>query len=229
MMISLMLALSAPAMADEPPLAIPAPVRRGTSPQELQAIRKYRSELLSVRNITEYWSSGYYVNNTYGWAPYGGMSVGYAPMSRSDDWVVFRGPARIDVPTYLDTIGHTDDHARMVQRIRRNRRVSHAFYALGGAGLAASIVGLVQMDVANNRRAYDAGVYVSTAGMAGLLTGFIVGSFPASRARALRDYPSTSMPRESVQQDVDAYNERLRVELGLTPDQALRAEELVPQ
>ncbi len=68
----------------------------------------------------------------------------------------------------------------------------------------------------------------SLAGLAGSgvsLVGFIGGAIPSARARHTRyDFPYVT-DSKTAQSEIDAYNERLRTELGLSTADVMRAEQ----
>ena len=68
-------------------------------------------------------------------------------------------------------------------------------------------------------RKVDTYMTFNTVALSGLglsVTGLLGGSFPSARANRLARYPSESLTAQEAQDYVDAHNDRLQQELGLT-------------
>lgn len=200
------------------------------TPAELQAAMNFRSSHLEIRSVTSWRgggstvvSSGYY---GYG-GPRGGshMGVGVStvvpePMVPEHAWTVFQGPMRLSVPDYLTLVGdpRDEDYRR---RIRGNRTTGALFSAVGVAGVAAVVAGIIGSANADTRPEREDWNTVALAGTGGILVGFTVGSAAQSSANRLEsNYDRLGW--EPTQAQVDAYNERLRQQLGLSTEQAWR-------
>jgi hypothetical protein len=222
----------------EPPLAIPieqGPVTGSTTmarpdvphtAADLQAAMNFRSGHLEIRTITSWHGGGSVViHQGYRWGPRGpgphwGVGVGTvvgAPMVPEHGWAVFQGPSRLKVPEYLDLVGDSraDDYR---QRIRSNHSSGNVLSAVGVIGIAAVVTGIVgaaNADFLPERREWNT---VALAGSGGMLIGFTGASIAHGTARRLeRDYGELGW--EPTRAQVDAYNEKLRTQLGLSAEQ----------
>ncbi len=221
-----LLSLVAVVRAEEPPLAVPAGPPVATQAR-LTALRAYKANRLDVREEVELrgggaWSAG------GAWGGYWGPGWGYGgyagpvvvdPIQQVRTWGVYRGPERLDVPTFLDVAGAAERKQDLDLDLDRLKRRSQTWSGLAGVGIAGIVAGLVGTTQA--ARAEDVDAYVAwnwvTLGSSGVLTaGFIGASFPRSKASALRRYPSASMTSAEARQLVDAHNDALRDELGLS-------------
>lgn len=224
----------------EPPLAIPAP----TSPPpprvgepgppgsdagaaHARAIREYRSRFLTVRPVSEaYFGTSW----SYGWyghpGPWGGgwIAVPHPFVVRRDDWVVFQGPARIDVPRTLGALGDVTGQQQLERRIRAKRTASGVLYGVGAAGIVGTVVGLVGADQSQTYGELAQWQTVTWTGVGLMVGGFVGGSFPASRAYALQYEPEATFDMAELQGRVQDHNQRLAAELGLDPMEAVRLE-----
>lgn len=209
----------------ERPLAVPG--RRPLNAQDIDAIRTYRREHLSVRGFHEVWvgstttTTGYY-GGRWGWWGGWGWSTPY--VVEVDRWAVLQGTHHLTVPEALDALGDPGGRVQLERTIRRKKTAGTVWYALGGASIATSIVALVGLDQA---RSYDEAYRwrtVSTIGMLGGATAFVAGSFPLGRARSLAVDPSLTLDRADAERRAEDANARLAAELGLSPEQALRLE-----
>lgn len=213
------------------PMARPprgGPPGRGLSAEQLRALRAYRDQRLVVRRETEVSGGGVHVHqwDTFGPWPYGWHSSETVvnPVVTTRTWAIYRGPERLSVPTFLETVGATERHAELVGRIHKARRAAHAWLGVSGVGAAGLVAGLVGMAVADDQQTYDLLSLTTLAG-GGLTFGGLLGaSFPFSRAARLERYPAASLTIGEAQKLVDAYNDRLREQLGITPEQAWRIE-----
>lgn len=213
--------------ASERPLAVPARVPPPVTPARLQSLRRYRSGRLELREETELrGGSAWVMGGAYGgvWGPgYGAWGwsgpVIIDPPTALKTWGIYRGPERLDVPEFLTAVGADAQRAALeadIARLERRGRVWSAVAGVGGAGL---VTGLVMMSAARNAQDwqhYQSGNSVSFASTLVIAGGFIGSSFPRGRASALRRQPSSTMAGEEAQAMVDAHNETLRRELGLS-------------
>jgi len=216
-----------PPAGPERPLAVPARVPPPVTPARLQSLRRYRSGRLELREETELrGGSAWLMGGGYGavWGPgYGGWGwsgpVIIDPPTAVKTWGIYRGPERLDVPEFLTAVGADAQRVALqddIARLERRGRVWSGVAAVGGAGL---VTGLVMMSAARNAQDwqhYQSGNSVSFASTLVIAGGFIGSSFPRGRASALRRQPSSTMGGEEAQAMVDAHNETLRRELGLS-------------
>ena len=200
------------------------------TPEELQAAVEFRSQHLEIRQVTSWRGSGSTVV-TSGYYGYGGhrghssMGVGVSTASPQTlvpehAWTVFQGPMRLAVPDYLTLVGdeRADDYRR---RIRNNRTTGTMFTAVGVAGVAAVVAGIIGSANADTRSEREDWNTVALAGTGGILVGFTIGGAAQNTANRLQtDYGKLGW--EPTQAQVDAYNEQLRQQLGLSTEQAWR-------
>jgi hypothetical protein len=221
------------------PLAIP---RAGISAQDAAAQRAYARQRLSVEAITEmslssatvstwgygggfgYGGYGGYGRWGYGWGP----SWGFASvpvMTARQSWAVFEGDHRLDVPTALEKLQQVPLKTDLERRIRRSRTAGTLWTGVGVAGLIGGVAGLVGLD---QSRTYDEArawsMMATTSTVVGV-SGLVIGTFPSAKARRLFVDPSLTLSREDAEATADTVNEALRVQLGLSPEQALRLEQ----
>lgn len=191
----------------------------------LARIRDYKLRHYSIRTETRYSGGGTRTfSNPYSWG--GGVYVTQDPISVTRSWAVYKGPSRMDVPTYLQ-LTHEDEHYKdLTGRIQRTRILGYTYYGAAVAGIAAIVVGAAGVNLAE---AEDEKTRWSTVGVIGVgttIVGLIGGSLPMANARSLQtEYSRARIDIASAQAAIDAENEALRVELGLTPEQALSVEE----
>jgi hypothetical protein len=194
-----------------------------------RAIREYREQHLALRKV-----GTARIGVDYAYVPYGGYGPygptwGITPMPhtwvvRGTEWAVFEGPNRIDVPTTFDALGDEAGLERVTRRIRTNRTLGNLGYAVGLGGLATSIVGLVQMD---RSRSWSDELYwsqVSAAGVGLMIGGFVGGTFPAARAERLQHDHEVTFDLDALDERIDAHNEALAADLGLSQTEAARLE-----
>ena len=201
------------------------------TPAELQAAMNFKSQHLEIRQVTSWRGSGSTVVTSgyygYGGGPRGGPSMGVGVSSASPQsfvpehaWTVFQGPMRLSVPDYLTLVG--DDRAdEWRRRIRSSRTTGALFTAVGVGGVAAVVAGIIGSANADTHQEREDWNTVALAGTGGMLVGFTIGGAAQNNAAKL----STSFDRlgwEPTQAQVDAYNEQLRTQLGLSPEQAWR-------
>lgn len=190
----------------------------------LRAMREYKVRRLHV-SVEQHWTGGgqQIISNPYGWG--GGVVVTRDPVTVTRTWAVYEGPVRLDVPRYLDLVGRDEDKRDLEGRISRKKWLSRTYYGVAVGGVAAIVAGSVGRATADTSEEAAQWGSVGAAGLGATVIGLIGGSFPAATANRLRtDFPRVTDIRDA-QVAADAYNEELRVELGLTPDQALRVEE----
>jgi hypothetical protein len=202
------------------------------SSDELEAILTFRAEHLSIRELKRVIPGHVTVMNSgWGWGrrPWRGYTwdtdVITSPPEVLESWAVYRGPQRLSVPEYAETVGRAVDATDLERRIRHNSGVGNTFGGLAVVGLAAGATGLVGSFV-DEPRDREEWMTVSVTGLGTAILSGIVSSATKTRADTLAtDFPKTQA-LETAQTEVREYNEQLRQELGLTPGQAYR--ELAP-
>ncbi len=201
------------------PLAIPLdsappPSPEGAPSRNDWADEQYQSMALSIRNVSEFYSTpGTVTSWGWGWGRVGVISP--PVVYRTDDWAVFRGPVRIDVPSFLDLTG--DEPARMAleHQIQRSRSAAQGLYGAAVVGAVAGVGGLVGMGNARTVQQYATWSQVTTGGVIALIGGAIGGSFPAAKARHLALRPAETLSLDEATERVTAYNANLRT--SMTP------------
>ncbi len=224
---------------DDPrPMAIPGP---SASAEEVAARRQYARRHLSVRDTSEIVVSATTMMSPgwgYGWGGWGGWGWGggwggwawtVPTATRVDSWAVLEGTRRLDVPRALDRLGDPGARMELERRVRVRRTWGHVITGVGAAGIAAGVVGLVGLDQARTLDEARAWSAMGTAGLVGGAGALVVGSFPSSRARRLLVDPTLTIDREQAAEQAEVHNEALRVELGLSPTQALAIEQSVQE
>lgn len=196
--------------ASDRPLAIPLdavpPEPRPQRPPAADG--RYRLEALSIRNVAEYYATPGTVTS-YGWG-WGRVGIWTPPsVVRQDDWAVFRGPVRLDVPSFLELTGDPMGRAQLDRRIQSARSASQALIATAIGGGAATIGGLI--GIGNARTVQDEVLWrqVTTVGVVALVGGAVTSSFPAARARRLAAHPSETLSYDEAIERVEAYNANL--------------------
>ena len=198
------------------------------SQQKLSAYRQYQNQRLSIHTEREirgggaYVAPGFWYGFPYGWG-LGGVVVS-EPVEITHGWGVYQGPHRLTVPDFLAAAGDQSRQQALQSDIDRLNRARTAWYAVAGVGAAAMLTGVFGTDVAED---WDTWRTYSNVGWAGALvavTGVVGGSFPASKATRLARVPEASMTPEDAAGLVDAHNEKLAEELGLSPDEVWQIE-----
>jgi hypothetical protein len=212
-----------PPEEEAPPTTEPA---AETGPEaRYPALLAFRQRHLDLRGYTSLVGGGaVVVDSGWGWGwggPWwhGGFGTSYIiPMSRErvDDWAVYRGSSRLTIPAYLDAVGDETGSRALQGSITRAERTSRTFYAVGGVGLAATVVGFLGAVSARDTGTFHTWNVVSTAGLVAGITGVVVGRGQSGRAARLGHDFSGTLDHEETQSQIDAFNEQLRVELGLT-------------
>lgn len=226
-----------PASVNGRPLAIPGGAPRQPpqtaqpqqqSPQAvqdnaatLQALLQYRRERLEVRPEVEVSGGGARMQTGIGFGgPYWGTTWMVAdPIRTTRTWGVYQGSERLDVPTFLGAAQQLDLKRQIEQDIERYDRRGRALLTAGVVGLATSVVGSIgarsSPPYSLQQAQFASVVFPGLAVGAG---GLILGSVPASRADQLMHSPGEAMTIGEAQRLADAHNERLRVSLGLSPE-----------
>lgn len=236
------------ASSDDAPLAIPAatpsPGAAAASPRaggptaqggRVAALKSYRKDHLTIRRVSEFYASPGYVT-TYGggwggrWGGGWGWSV-YTPPSvyAQDHWTVFEGEHRLTTPDFLEQVGNTSLASDVQRRIGTNKAIGAVCYAGAGLGLAATVAGFVGMDYANTDYEVNAWGTTALAGIGGIVGGLIGGSLTTNRAHRLEQWPELSVDYDEADASVEEYNDKLRADLGLSVEDAEKAEQAPPQ
>jgi len=219
--VTLALLTAASAVAQDQPAPSPTAPSQELTAERLRTLRAYRSQRLEIRSVTEMTGGG--TSMTPGWGV-GGVQIYSEPIRTVHSWAVFRGPAQVQLPEYYELLGDVERAQSLRRRIRRNRTAAASLYALSGAGAVSAVVGFVGLNAPGtgiDNRTYS---WMITGGLVGMLVGSLGGGIPASRASTLQSDHTKVLDPHEAQFEIDAYNERLRRDLGVTPEDAARVE-----
>ncbi len=204
-----------------PPAA--APVGATARPMDdgrFDALMAFRNQHLDIRGYTRWRGGGATVLHG-GWGRRRGWGLGTShvirqPREPDHDWAVFHGPRRLDIPSYLEVIGDTARLTALRQDLGRAQRAASISYGVAGLGLATAVVGFFGSAWAEDDDMLLTWNVVAGAGLCTTLGGAIVGGSASNKAQRLQlDFRGT-VGLEDAQQQVDAHNDRLRQDLGLS-------------
>lgn len=220
--------LLAPEGLEARPITVPVGVRSFSdsdlSPEALAALREYRTRHYAIQ--TETHTSG---GGTRVWSSpsaWGGVVVTRDPITTTRTWAVYRAGTRLDVPQFLALAGEDERHDALVQRIVMKRWLGRVYYGAAAAGMAGVITGAIGFNATENPEKQERWARVGVTGLGVAVVGLIGGSLPTASASRLRtDYAMSNVDIGTAQDVVDARNEEIRVELGVSPDQALSVDE----
>lgn len=216
-----------------PPVAQhPRPAGPPLSSQKLAALRQYQSRRLILRTEQEFHGGGATVNSGFWYGyPYGWSGMGWVvsqPIEVTRGWGVYQGPQRLAVPEFLSLAGDLERSQTVQADIDRSKRAGRAWYAVAGVGAAAMLTGVFGVGLADDfesARTFDT---LSWAGATVTVGGLLAGSFPTARASRLSRVPAATLTSEEATALVDAHNEKLAGELGLSPDEVWQVESAGP-
>jgi len=127
---------------------------------------------------------------------------------------------RLNIPAFLTAVGQSDNAEALRMEIAELQTRSSRRRWIGVAGIVTSMGGAIGLSLTANPMASAA----SGVGLLATAAGFFSAAIPDQRARNLRDsYPSAFDPSE-VRALVDAHNEQLRLDLRLSPAEAMMLE-----
>lgn len=219
------------ALAAEPSLALPAAPSPDLAvprpPPGPNALAAYRQRATSVRRYTTLeGGGGTAVGWGFGWpgfgSPYGGFSTTYiigSPTYAIEHWAVYRGSQRLTVPGWMDVTDAPEARQELRKRVRRTKAWHRI---LIGTAIAGGVASVGASWASQNAATYEELLnyrLAATAGTTAMLGGALGAYGTGMNARNLRyDFDATQDLSET-QERVRAHNERLREELGLTPEQ----------
>lgn len=193
------------------------------SPERLRLLRTYRQDRLVLRGETEYhqgpataWTTGWGYGGYGGWGGYYGTTVISNPVWTTRTWGIYQGPERLSTPRFLEVAGQPGLAGELQGTIDRKRKHARTWYTVAGVGAAGILTGIVGMGQAQDRDTWYIFNDVALAGVGLTVGGMIGGSFPSAKASRLHRYPSATLSAGEAQEYVDAHNERLQAELGLS-------------
>jgi hypothetical protein len=224
LLLTMLTATCSPALAmDEPALAIPA-----RNPQGMQV---YRAEHLHLEPVTSWsyhnHSVGFMSHPGYGWGTF--FSLGPTFVTPHHEWLVIKGPAVMDVPSFLTLTGETERHEDLLKKVRRNKRYSVGLGGVAALGAVALVAGLFTEVNATSPQETFQGVQMYNYGAVGLASGLVLASIPMGRAKLLLSQPGSSMSPDEAAQIIREHNDGLRHALGLTPAEAFEIEQGDPR
>lgn len=198
--------------------------------ERLAALREYKAQRLSIREETELRGGG--VSSVY--QPGYGVTAGTGvmqpvitdPYYTVQTWAVYEGDQRLSVPDYLLLTGQEELAEALLLDIQRSERQSKLLYGMGVAGVVLSGVGVIGQINSTDADSYALYRGAALGGVVLAVGGFVGGSLPASRARGLQEDVGYRFTVEQVQPRLDAYNEQLRRDLGLSAQDVLILESL---
>ncbi|HJN74170.1 MAG TPA: hypothetical protein QGF58_09585 [Myxococcota bacterium] len=199
------------------------------TPEKLTNVREYQRRRIMIRQETEIRGGGTSVVSSPWANPYSvtPSQVVQDPIYTVQGWGIYQGSRRLSVPEYLGVIDSAQMQQYLEDDILRLNRTSKALYAFGGLGVAATVVGVIGMNAARQQNDSDLWlIFFATAGggVATMLTGFVGGSIPASKATRVEQDPEYTFTPEQVREGIDGYNDELRQELELSPEEVLLIE-----
>jgi hypothetical protein len=206
-----------------------APVSPDQDAAHAAAIRQYRDQYLSMRQVrTTSVDVGYdYVPyGVYGvWRRrYGVLAVPHTYVTHGTELGVFEGGHRLDVPATYEALGDQAGLDQLERRIRSNRTWSNLGYGVAVAGIATSVVGLVELDQSRSWIQQQQWGSVTGAGVGMLIGGVIAGAIPSARAQRLEYDHSLSFDLDELQNQFAEHNAQLAEELGLSQTEAAQLE-----
>lgn len=210
-------------------LELAARAQEPVTPEDLRGILTFRDEHLSIREqrtvvpgrmtvLGSGWGWGPLPWRGYTWTP---TSVVQSPPEIYESWAIYRGPQRLSVPQFLESVGQPLEAVALERRIRRNSTTGKVFGGLAVLGLAAGLGGIVGSFV-DTPIGQPTWTTVGLSGLGTSLVSSIVSGATGSRANKLASDFTETQDLGRVQEQVRDYNEELRNELGLTPAQAYR-------
>ena len=239
-----LLAITPPALADVEAVIAPAPVPEAPAepvaepvaepPAEPaakpppaaspQALRDYRARYLRVESeIIEREGEVWVMSSGHPFWPGWHSSATYVhqqPNQVTRTWGVYQDFMRLNIPAFLTAVGRTGEAEALREEIADLQAKSSRRRWIGVAGIVTSIGGAIGLSFTANPLASAA----SGVGLLATAGGFFSAAIPDQKALALRDnYPSSFDPSE-IRNLVDAHNEQLRLDLRLSPSEAMMLE-----
>jgi hypothetical protein len=135
-------------------------------------------------------------------------------------WGVYQDFMRLNIPAFLTAVGQTEKAQERRDEIAGLQVKASRRRWIGVAGIVTSVGGAIGLSITANPMASVA----SGVGLLAAAGGFFSAAIPDQKALALRDnYPSSFDPGE-IRALVDAHNEQLRLDLRLSPSEAMMLE-----
>ncbi len=242
--LAILLAIAPPALADVESVTAPAPAPEAPAepvaepaaepPAEPaaepppaaspQALRDYRARYLRVESeIIEQEGEVWVMSTGHPFWPGWHNSATYVhqqPNQVTRTWGVYQDFMRLNIPAFLHAVGKAGEAEDLRGEISELQAKASRRKWIGVAGIVTSVGGAIGLSITANPMAS----VVSGVGLLATAGGFFSAAIPDQRALALRDnYPASFDPGE-VRTLVDAHNEQLRLDLRLSPSEAMMLE-----
>jgi hypothetical protein len=238
--LAFLLAIAPPALADVEPVIAPAPAPEApaepvTEPTaepaaapppaaSPQALRDYRARYLRVESeIIEQEGEVWVMSTGHPFWPGWHNSATYVhqqPNKVTRTWGVYQDFMRLNIPAFLTAVGQAEEADALRGEISELQAKSSRRRWIGVAGIVTSIGGAIGLSITAHPMASAA----SGVGLLATAGGFFSAAIPDQRAVALsNNYPASFDPGE-IRTLVDAHNEQLRLDLRLSPSEAMMLE-----
>ena len=190
---------------------------------KLNALRQYqreRLELSSEVNISGGGSTAYMRGPMMGYGGFG-FNSGFVvsdPIYTSRTLRVYQAKEPISTLTFFKLVGDDSQFKQASRQIKKYRLRRNIGRTVALVGLGVTVGGWVGASRAQTE--FELYLY-SNATLTGSLVcfgGLLGSSFPSSKENALLQTPLASMSKVEVEKHIDAFNDDLRLKLGLTID-----------
>lgn len=188
---------------------------------KLNALRQYqreRLELSSEVNISGGGSTAYMRGPMMG---YGGVgfSSGFVvsdPIYTTRSLRVYQAKEPISSLQFFELVGDDAQRSKVAREMKKYRLRRNIGRSVALVGLGATIGGWVGASQATSEEELYLYSNVTLAGSLVCFGGLLASSFPASKEHALIRSPLSSLSKVDVENKIDAYNDQLRENLGLS-------------
>lgn len=190
---------------------------------KLNALRQYqreRLELSSEVNISGGGSTAYMRGPMMGYGGFG-FNSGFVvsdPIYTSRTLRVYQAKEPISTLTFFKLVGDNSQFKQASRQIKKYRLRRNIGRTVALVGLGVTVGGWVG---ASRAQTEDDLFLYSNLTLTGSLVcfgGLLGSSFPSSKENALLQTPLASMSKVEVEKHIDAFNDDLRLKLGLTID-----------
>lgn len=216
------------ALNQQRPAPVNAEEQAAQAAERLEKMRAYKAQRLVVREETEIRGGGTSPQITGGvgggWGSPMGTPMTTDPVYTVQTWGVYQGKRRLTVPEYLEATDQGELAEALNVDIQRSQRQSRVLYGVGALGVVAAGAGVVGQVTATDVERYALYRTTATLGVVAAIGGFVGGSVPAARAKELEQEVSFRFTPEQVQPRLDAYNEALRLRIGLSAEDVMLLE-----
>jgi hypothetical protein len=153
-----------------------------------------------------------------------GVPMSTDPLDTVQTWGIYQGKRRLTVPEYLEITDQDALAEALELDIQRSKRQSRVLYGIGVGGVVAAGAGVVGQVSTDDVDRYTLYRTTATLGVVAAIAGFVGGSIPAARAKELEQEAGFRFTPEQVQPRLDAYNEALRLRIGLSAEDVMLLE-----